>query len=88
MGSLPKPNVSGCEVTSKIEVKHPEDPVAGGLWAVGGDADLLADEAIEQRGLAHVGTSDYRHGAATGVWVVHWFADRLRTRPSADAEPL
>ena len=41
-----------------------EDTVAGGLRAPRGDAHLLAQDAVEQRGLAHIGPPHQRHVAA------------------------
>jgi len=40
------------------------DAMACGLRLVGGDAHLLADQRIEQRGLAHIGPPDDRHQPA------------------------
>ena len=41
------------------------DAVAGGLGAVGDDGDLLADEGVHQRGLAHIGTANDGHKTGT-----------------------
>src|SRR6185436_7296977 len=58
--------------------------VARGLRLARGDADLLADQGVEQRGLAHVGLADDGHEAATLcrlrglriVLVLAWGLDR------------
>ena len=53
----------------------PSGPGGLGLVAVAGDAGALlddrlasADDAVEQRRLAHVGTADDRHTSERGVW--------------------
>ena len=43
---------------------HAGDAVARGLRLVGRDADLLADQRVQQRGLAHVRAPDDGHEAA------------------------
>ena len=44
-------------------VHHGQDAVAGRLGLVGDDRDLLADQAVHEGGLAHVGPADHRHEA-------------------------
>ncbi len=51
---------------------HAEDAMARGLRLRRDDADLVADQRVDQRGLAHVGAPDDRHQTA---------AERRRARP-------
>ena len=54
---------------------HAGDAVTGGLGLARGDADLLTDQGIEQRGLAHIGAAHDGHQATTlgalGVEIGH-----------------
>ena len=55
-----------------------------GLGLVGHDGELVADDAIEQRGLARVGTPEERDDAA-----LHGVTPRdPAIRPSASPRPL
>ena len=44
----------------------PQDPVTGSLGLLRGDADLLAEQLVEQGGLAHVGAAHDGDKAAIG----------------------
>ena len=47
-----------------VDGAHAGDAVARGLRLVGGDADLLADQRVQQRRLADVRPADDRHEPA------------------------
>ena len=49
------------------------DAVARGLRLARGDADLLSDQVVEQRGLAHVGASNNGDESAA-----KWFRQAIR----------
>src|SRR5690606_11270024 len=50
-----------------VTTENTVDAMPGSLWLARGDAHLLANQMIHQRGLAHVGPPDDGHQAATGV---------------------
>ena len=49
------------DLAAALHVLDGEDPVAGGLRLVGDDGDLLADDPVQERGLAGVGPADEGH---------------------------
>ena len=63
-----------------LDTQH---PMAGGLGLAGGNTYLLAQQVIEQRGLAHVGPADNGHVAAASVA----FNCHLRPTSAAPAWP-
>jgi hypothetical protein len=44
-----------------VALEHRVDRVARGAWHLGDDRPLLADERVQQRGLAHVRATEDRH---------------------------
>ena len=66
------PGVSKSTICAAGAVDHGQDAVARGLGLVGDDRDLLADQPVDERGLAHVGPAD--HGDEAGAEGRRWLA--------------